>query len=355
MRIDEREVMFARMSREKGTQAYNDYYEKHPEHLEGDERLRNMPNLGGVGTMTYDPLNSPMVDAAFHFLGDIKHLAEGPECAPKKVEAAPETFSNRLKGLATHYGAVLTGIAALDEHYYYSHRGRHDSNYGEAVEAKLPFTFVFAAEMSESLVNSAPQLPQSLAVTKGYVDAAIIGMILTYYIKSLGYEARNHMDGNYLMVMPLAAQAAGLGDLGRHGLLITEAFGPRVRLGAVSTDMPLIVDGKSPFNVQAFCELCAKCVRTCPSKAISPDSAQIMVSGEPSRWQIKQEACYEKWLSLGTDCGVCLATCPFSARLPKELIDTYKTNPSAARALLDYHDNLYPIRPFNKEKPEWLK
>ena len=46
-------------------------------------------------------------------------------------------------------------------------------------------------------------------MTKGYIDAALIGMVLTYWIKGLGYEARSHMDGNYLMVMPLAAKVDG--------------------------------------------------------------------------------------------------------------------------------------------------
>lgn len=355
MRIDEREIMFARMSRQPGTKAYTDYYEAHPEHQEGDDRRRQMPHMGEEGTMTHDPINSPMVDAAFHFLGDIKHLAEGPAISSVKVEGSSETFTKRLKGLAVHYGAVLTGVAGYDENYYYSHRGRHDANFGEPVTLKHPYTFVFAVEMAEDMINAAPQLQESLAVTKGYVDAAVIGMVLTYYIKSLGYEARNHMDGNYLMVLPLAAREAGLGDLGRHGLLITESYGPRIRLGAISTNMPLTVDGRSDFNVTAFCELCAKCVRTCPSKSIPAEPSKCFEEGGAPRWQIQQELCYEKWRILGTDCGVCLATCPFSIGLPETLITAYKQNPVAAVPLLEHHNNLHPIRAFNKEKPDWLK
>lgn len=35
---------------------------------------------------------------------------------------------------------------------------------------------------------------------------------------------------------------AGLGELSRVGYLITKAFGPRVRLAAVTTNMPLVPD-----------------------------------------------------------------------------------------------------------------
>lgn len=349
MRIDERDIMFARMARQAGTPTYDDYYERHPEHLETDEQLRQMPQLCGVGTTTYDPINSPMVGAAFHFLDDIKHLAEGPPVSTEQVIGTPEQFTERIKGLASHYGAVLSGVALLDDSYYYSHRGRHEANYGEQLTPKHRFTFVYAVEMAEPLIHTAPLLPQSLAVTKGYVDAAVIGMVLTYYIKSLGYDARAHVDGNYLMVMPLAAKAAGLGDLGRHGLLVTEAYGPRVRLGAVTTDLPLIVDGPSDFNLQVFCELCGNCAKSCLAQAIPKENQP------DTYWQIKQERCYEKWRVLGTDCGVCMSVCPFSTKLPTELIKDYKASNENAKALLAFYETAHPTRPMNKEGLAWLK
>ncbi len=349
MRIDERDIMFSRMAREAGTPAYDDYYKRHPEHLETDEHLRQMPQLCGIGTTTYDPLNSPMVGAAFHLLDDIKHLAEGPTVATEQVHGTPEQFTSKLKGLAAHYGAVLSGVALLDESYYYSHRGRQEASYGEPLNPEHSYTFVYAVEMAEALVHTAPLLPQSLAVTKGYVDAAVIGMVLTYYIKSLGYDARAHVDGNYLMVMPLAAKAAGLGDVGRHGLLVTEAYGPRVRLGAVTTNLPLLADGPSDFNLQAFCELCGKCAKSCLAQAIPKENQP------EAYWQIKQEKCYEKWRVLGTDCGVCLSACPFSVGLPQALIADYKTSTDSAKELLAFYEEKHASRPINRDGLEWLK
>lgn len=352
MRIDERDIMFSRMARKEGTTAYEAYYEKHPEYKEIDDEIRKMPNLGSEGTATYDPINSPMIDAAFSFLGDIKHLVNGPEVNPIKQEATEELFTLKIKGLASHYGAVMVGITPQDDSHYYSHRGRMDENYGDVITPIHPYSIVFAVEMEKNLIDTAPHIPESLAVTKGYVDTAIIGMILTYYIKSLGYDARNHMDGNYLMVLPLAAKAAGLGDIGRHGLLITEKYGSRVRLGAVTTDLPLIVDPPSSFNVTEFCTVCKKCSITCPAKAISKEE-QINIEGI-NRWKIIQEACYKKWRILGTDCGICLSTCPFSSNISKNLIDTYKANPNTAYDIIREHEKKYPIRPFNKDKPTWL-
>lgn len=251
-RIDERNVMFSRMARKEGTKPYEEYYKANPDKKKIDDELRNMSSMNGPETRFYDSLNSPMVDAAFGFLSDIGGLVDGPEASKNVTKDTPENFTKKLKGLAEFYGAKLTGVAVSDEKYYYSNRGRLDESFGDVVDNILPYTFVFAVEMDKECMSRAPFLPESIAVTKGYVDAAIIGMILTYYIKLLGYEARNHMDGNYLVILPLVAKMAGLGDVGRNGLLITPEYGSRVRLGAVTTSMPLIADEISEFKVKDF-------------------------------------------------------------------------------------------------------
>ncbi|RKX78985.1 MAG: hypothetical protein DRZ90_09340 [Spirochaetes bacterium] len=39
------------------------------------------------------------------------------------------------------------------------------------------------------------------------------------------------------MVLPPSAAAAGLGEIGRHGLLVTKNYGSRVRISAVTTNL----------------------------------------------------------------------------------------------------------------------
>ena len=308
-RIDERDVMFARMARRAGTVAYEEFYGRRPELRAGDDVLRMKGPMGDERAKFYEPLGSALVDGCFGFLGDIKGLVDGPERAAVKVVAEGSLFTDKIKEVAALYGAKVSGVAAYDAGYYYSHRGRMDAHYGEVVSGGLPYTFVFAVAMDPELIQTAPRVTESVAVTKGYIDAAVIGMVLTYWIKGMGYEARNHMDGNYLMVMPLAAKAAGLGDIGRHGLLITEDYGPRVRLGAVSTDLPLLVDGPSAFSVAEFCETCGVCAQFCPAKAIDA-GARSEVDGV-ARWlPVIQEKCFGKWQEFGSDCGLCLARCP---------------------------------------------
>jgi reductive dehalogenase len=207
--------------------------------------------------------------------------------------------------------------------------------------------------MDKDFIDAAPNLPEAVAVVKGYLDAANIGMVISYYIRSLGYDARNHMDGNYLVIAPLVARDAGLGELGRHGLLITKEYGPRIRLGVVTTNLDLIVDKPIDFGIQQFCNECGRCAKTCPGKCI-PKEEKHLINGE-LRWQILAEQCYKRWRSLGTDCGICLSNCPFSHELPLDLINSMKNSKEMREKILMNFQEKYGVRPFNKDLPEWIK
>ncbi|NLC26690.1 MAG: 4Fe-4S dicluster domain-containing protein [Fastidiosipila sp.] len=352
-RIDERDIMFSRMCREKGSKEYNDYYQARPEKKEIDDRIRAMPAMTDKQTKFFNVFDSPIIDATFEFLSDISGLVDGGIQAEEKLETGPDKFTEKLEGLARFYGAKLSGVAELKRDYYYSYRGRTDAVYGEKVDPDLPYTFVFAVEMDPSYVNSAPTLTESIGVTKAYLDAAIVGMILAYYIRLLGYRARNHMDGNYLMVLPLAGKEAGLGDIGRHGLLVTPEYGTRVRLGAVSTDMPLVKSEPSPLKIEEFCNRCRRCAQVCPSQSISKKPAEIIDGVR--RWQTHQESCYSKWRELGTDCGFCVAVCPFSLPMEKEDIAAYYKDPKQAHELLKKYKTMAYREKIDDKKLDWLE
>ena len=63
-----------------------------------------------------------------------------------------------------------------------------------------------------------------------YLQGTMIAATLAGYCSRLGYPARAHVDGNYRVLATAAAVDAGLGEIGRLGLLITPTHGPRVRL-----------------------------------------------------------------------------------------------------------------------------
>ncbi|WP_160719601.1 4Fe-4S dicluster domain-containing protein [Isachenkonia alkalipeptolytica] len=351
-KYDERDNMFARMNLTPGTPEYREYYNEHPELKESDDALRAMAPLGGAGSATFHSVHTPLVGSAFQFLSEMKHLSEGAPASEKTPLPSPDEMTKLLKGLAGFYGAKLTGIAPMNPRHFYSHRGREAESYGNEVDCDHPYGIVFAVEMDKEMIFHAPDVPEALAAVKGYVDTAVIGMMISYYIRSLGYQARNHMDGNYLLIAPLVAEDAGLGEIGRHGLLITKEYGPRVRLGVVTTDLPLVADNKESFGIPEFCRLCKRCAQSCPGKAI-PSGEQTLIDGEP-RWRISDTACYQRWRMLGTDCGICVASCPFSIGLDQESVRKMGDSPEVMRQLLRDFNQKHPLRPVNRDPVKWF-
>ncbi|MCT4596087.1 MAG: 4Fe-4S dicluster domain-containing protein [Anaeromicrobium sp.] len=351
-KIDERDTMFARMAYDRGTEEYEDYYRRNPHKLQIDSEIRELPPMGGEGSAMYNPITSPIVDATFRFLGKIKKYSEGEVNSNKKKIDDIKKMTKIIKGLAKHYNGKLVGITKLKDEHYYSHRGREPENYGEEIKNKHKYGIVFAVEMEKDMIFRGPQLSESIEVTKGYVDGAIIGMILSHYIRELGYEARNHMDGNYLVIAPLVARDAGLGQIGRHGLLITKEYGARVRLGVVTTDLELIEDPKDDFGLIEFCKVCGRCSSTCPGRSI-PKGPMEMIDGI-ERWKINAEECYRRWRALGTDCGICLANCPFSDNIPGNLVNNLKEDWAKKEVLKNFTEK-YPIRPYIRGNADWLE
>jgi len=118
------------------------------------------------------------------------------------------------------------------------------------------------------------------------------------------------------LAIPYAIQA-GLGEYGKHGLVITPEFGSSVRFGKIFTDMPLTPDKPVRFGVQEMCQICKACSKACPSKAI-PDTEPSPVTFNRSnvsgitKWTIDGEACFSYWAKINTDCAVCIRVCPFT-------------------------------------------
>ena len=79
---------------------------------------------------------------------------------------------------------------------------------------------------------------------QGYSMMVYTANLMAAFIRGLGYKAIPCGNDTALSI-PLA-MAAGLGEWSRMGLLVTEKFGPRVRLCKVFTDMPAIFE-KAPI------------------------------------------------------------------------------------------------------------
>ncbi len=313
-RVDERNALFHRYYRlEPGTKEYDAYYADHPEHEKFDERVRSMPQLAGPGSQGYDPRTAAFPRA----LNDVverlnRDLDDDSPAEPEggPVEMEPEELAARLKGLARRSGARLVGCTRLNPAYVYSHIARGPGQWGASIELDHQYAIAVAVEMDHDLVRLAPESPVLMESTRQYLESAKIAVLLARTLHRLGWEARAHVDANYrVMAVPIAVDA-GLGELGRLGLLITPELGPRVRVTVVTTNAPLAQDPPVSFGAAAFCEICLKCADGCPANAIPKGHREVFAGVE--KWQSRADTCYRHWRTVGTDCALCLRVCPFS-------------------------------------------
>ncbi len=188
---------------------------------------------------------------------------------------------------------------------------------------KLPYDLIFqeygvlhdnaiimAMEMSKELIDKAPSQATLNMVFGTYDDLGKAVNKIAEFLRDHGYAAQADHPLGGLVLFPPLAQKAGIGWVGKHGLLITPEFGPRVRLAAVYTNI-----GNLPFEetnnhgwIEEYCKICGICVKHCPAKAIR----NVSVTHDTGRiTHISQQDCFE-YFAQYYGCSVCIKVCPFS-------------------------------------------
>ncbi|NOZ82798.1 MAG: epoxyqueuosine reductase [Euryarchaeota archaeon] len=115
------------------------------------------------------------------------------------------------------------------------------------------------------------------------------------FMRSLGYRCEV-LEQRHGLDLRLIAQRAGAGVVGRSGLLLTEKFGPRVRMTALLSDAALRSRRAPP---ESPCRGCRRCVNACPRGVLENGfSAAGCASAVIS----------EGWLVMR--CSACVDVCP---------------------------------------------
>ncbi len=248
-----------------------------------------------------------------------------PARYPIPVEPIPvpdlAKMSHKVKRVARWFGADLVGICELNRLWVYSHWGDHNAKLSQMAEPGDPleipeqyrYAVVIALEMDYGDVQRSPAVAPS--VDLGYSEMAFVATSVAEFIRFLGYHAIPSGNDTALSI-PLAVDA-GLGELGRNGILITTKYGPRVRLCKVLTDLPLKADDPIDIGVQDLCEKCDKCARYCPAQAIMKEERtdqprNICNNSGVLKWPIDAERCVGWWSRNGTGCTNCIRVCPWN-------------------------------------------
>jgi reductive dehalogenase len=229
----------------------------------------------------------------------------------------PEYNTRMVKKAAAGFGADLVGICRFDKRWVYTKGfdAYRRTEFDIPLTEEFGYVVTLAVAMDYELYRYAPTFVAGGATGVGYSKMALVAGLLGQFLNQLGY--RSIPCGNdTAMSIPLAVQA-GLGEVGRNGILVTPKYGPRVRLCKVFTDMPLVPDRAVEFGVEEFCEVCRKCATSCPAGAIPQGDRgdgplNISNAGGTRKWYVDGEKCFKFWSSNGCDCGNCVRACPFN-------------------------------------------
>lgn len=273
------------------------------------------------GFLSWSPINVPPM-----FRGN-------PDPEPDALD-----LTKKVKQMARFLGANRVGIAKINPKWFFEESCRNQYSADPAITKKIVVKDAKAPEETETeLIIPASvkyavvtvidlnllatqigpaSIETSVATNMAYSRMGITDIALAEAIRTMGYNAIPGKNSTGLSV-PLAIDA-GLGQLGRNGLLVTPDYGPAVRIGKVFTDMPLVPDKPIDFGVTEFCESCGKCAEHCPAKAISFSTERSyeppVPTGNPGalKWYINGKKCLQYWVESGASCAACQAVCPFS-------------------------------------------
>jgi len=283
---------------------------------------------------------SPIGACARRALGALLLLQFGEARGPV-VASDPERNADNLKAASYYLSTDAVGLSRVPDWAYYSHNSA-----GEAITPYHANSVNMLLDQGHETMEGASgddwiSVAQSM---RAYLRFSLLGGVVAEQIRRLGYSARVHsvIDGDVLQ--PPLLLLSGLGEVSRIGEVILNPYlGPRLKSGAVTTNMPMRHDKPIDFGLQRFCGACNKCARECPSGAITA-GPKLMYNGYEI-WKSDAEKCarYRITNQAGGMCGRCMKTCPWNlqglfAEAPFRWLAM--TAPGSARALAALDDRL---------------
>jgi epoxyqueuosine reductase len=210
----------------------------------------------------------------------------------------PADFTRRLRTYAASIGLNAIGIAQYDPKYTFGRALDDPDTVGDRV-------IVCVVEQNAASAALIPSESAEKGALSAYASAISLSARLADFIQRQGYRAvPENMLGTGVYIH--YAVAAGLGQLGLNGQLLTPLAGPLVRLTVVRTDAPLKLDQAADYGIPKLCDACKVCIKRCPAGAI-PAYRDWHRGVEKAK--INTSRCYPV-IAQAHGCAVCAKVCP---------------------------------------------
>jgi epoxyqueuosine reductase len=197
----------------------------------------------------------------------------------------------------------------------------------------LPRAFSIAVALDPATIRDIKDGPTARYFAEYSRANALLGQLgeqIARILSNAGYRARpfpattEQIDRNTLSVKlqhKTVATRAGLGWIGKSGLLVTKEYGSAVRLASVLTDAPIET---GTATVASYCGNCRRCIERCPAQALTgrdwePGLSREQIYSAAACLQMAREFAGRTGIK-ATICGICINACPWTQRyLAREL------------------------------------
>ena len=146
----------------------------------------------------------------------------------------------------------------------------------------------------------------------------------TKVIRSFGFEALARLptdegidwiDLETPLPHKTVATRAGVGWIGKCGLLVTEEYGSAIRMAVVLTDANFTWTQPIGYSM---CDDCEECVKACPAGAVTGED---WIKGMDREEFYDAHACHEHIIETNRSngltnkiCGICISVCPYTKK-----------------------------------------
>jgi len=241
--------------------------------------------------------------SVFKRVTEINKLNDAPMApiAPRRAEGTAAEWKARVVARAKELGYQQVGVTRVAPELLF-----------EGQEVRHKYIVVLARAMNyERLAAAAKRVfvESHHEILDTYFFGNANAKSLANWLRERGYDSEGFgsMESSAVNLIP-AAIRAGIGELGKHGSMISRELGSSFRLSYVLTDVPLEEDDAVDIGAQDFCASCQLCTKECPPLAISDEPR--LVRGE-LRWYVDFDRCVP-YFNDNQSCALCLAVCPWS-------------------------------------------
>jgi epoxyqueuosine reductase len=249
--------------------------------------------LGPVATMIV-----PTITMAPRLAGPTQRLEQQQDIAPAAPPRVcdPRQLTDQLKSYAAELGLSATGVTAFDTKYTFA------EHVGKAVGDHV---VVCVLEQNYDATQRIPAYRSEQAALSTYGELEQRMTALAEWLRDRGWRARPETFMGESMFIAYAV-AAGLGQLGLNGQLLTPHAGSRCRINVLTTDAPLVHDQPIDFGIEGLCDRCQICVRRCPVGAITTIRKEHRGI---TKAKINTKRCLPLMMQ-SSGCSICMKVCP---------------------------------------------